>query len=203
MDCLSKQLAAWLSILPNGCLYNLAQTELYTHTLFYAEAHIFYQILKSFYKLRQYCYSLFSQEQLQLSSTLCLSCSLFPSLRDDFVQLSALNSLPQAVVPNLYLHSAYSLSLLPLLLLFSYSTVSSAAVSALITMLYRKDASRELVFLSRFLPPPSPLLHGNPQLQTGLSVFIGWLQIGLLGSVSQPHFCMSPGAQAHPINFDS
>ena len=81
---------------------------------------------------------------------------------------------------------------LSLSVLFSFCTVSSAAASALITMLRGKVTSREVVFLSHFLPPPPlPLLYCNPQLQTGPRVFIGWLQIGLFGYVFPWDFCMS------------
>lgn len=60
---------------------------------------------------------------LAASTTIhCLSHSLFLPLRGDFVQLSALNSAPQAVVPNLYLSSASSLS--PCLVFVLYRLLS-------------------------------------------------------------------------------
>lgn len=100
------------------------------------------------------------------ASALCLSCSLFLPLRGDFVQL------PSTVCLRLMCPTFTLIRLiLSLLLLLPYSAASSAAVSSLIAMLGGKVASREVVSLSHFLPPLPPL-HDNPQLQTGLNVFI-------------------------------
>lgn len=80
---------------------------------------------------------------------LCLCWSLFLPLRGDFVQL------PSTVRLRLLCPTFTSIRpILSLLLLFSYSTASSAAVLALITMLGGKTASREsscLIFFLLFL----------------------------------------------------
>lgn len=128
--------------------------------------------LKYFIKssLSQYCYD-FSQQQLQLPFQRWFCAALCP-------RQCASGCCAQPLPP-------FGLSSLTLLLLFS--ALSSAAVSALITMLCGKVASQE-VAVSR---SSSCVPHDNPQLQTGLSVFSGRQQIGLFGSVFPPDFCIS------------
>lgn len=81
----------------------------------------------------------------------CFSCS----------EVILCRSLPSTVCLRLlcptFTSARLILSLPPFLL--SYSTDSSAAVSALTTMLCGEVASWEVAFLSHFLLPP--LLHGN------------------------------------------
>lgn len=152
-------------------MYNCVEGIASTHSVYctFSFPHKFF-FLKYFIKssLSQYCYD-FSQQQLQLPFQRWFCAALCP-------RQCASGCCAQPLPP-------FGLSSLTLPLLFS--ALSSAAVSALITMLCGKVASQEVAVSSSCVP------HGNPQLQTGLSVFSGRQQIGLFGSVFPPDFCIS------------
>lgn len=128
--------------------------------------------------LQQRCSEIFSG-QLKLPSSFRLCCSLFLPLRGDFVQLPSTECLGllcptfTSVWPVLSISLSCFLTLLPPDYYVGWKSCLTGKLS------------------SRLVLPPPPRLHGILRLQSGLSVFIGRQQIGLIGSVFVSRFLAS------------